>query len=82
MYHYLDDFTVLGLPGTGQCAQSLYTLQKICEDLGVPLAPEKLAGLHTTIEFLGMTIDTVRQELRLPEEKLDRLQDLTTQWKS
>ena len=71
--HYLDDFTVLGLPGTEQCAQSLYTLQKICEDLGVPLAPEKH---HTTIEFLEDT------ELRLPEEKLDRLKDLTTQWKS
>ena len=48
----------------------------------MPLTPEKQAGPHTTIEFLGITIDTVRQELRLPEEKLDRLKDLTTQWKS
>ena len=80
VYHYLDDFTVLGLPGTGQCAESLHILQKICEDLGVPLAPEKQAGPSTTIEFLGITIDTVQQELRLPEEKLARLRDLTTQW--
>jgi len=34
IYHYLDDFTVLGLPGTEQCAQSLHTLQTVCRDLG------------------------------------------------
>ena len=73
---------MLGLPESEQCAQSLHILQKICEDLGVPLAPDKQAGPHTTIEFLGITIDTVKQELRLPEEKLNRLKDLTTQWKS
>ena len=45
----------------------------------MPLALEKQAGPYTTIEFLGITIDT---ELRLVEEKLDRLKDLTIQWKS
>ena len=29
-------------------------------ELGVPLAPEKQAGPSTTIEFLGITIDTVQ----------------------
>ena len=82
IYHYLDDFTVLGLPGTEQCAQNLHTLQTVCRELGVPLAPEKQAGPSTTIEFLGIIIDTVQQELRLPEDKLAKLKDLTTQWKS
>ena len=65
IYHYLDDFAVLGLHGTEQCAQSLHTLQTVCRELGVPLAPEKQAGPSTTLEFLGITIDTVQQELRL-----------------
>ena len=38
IYHYLDDFTILGLPGTEQCAQSLHTLQTVCRDLGVPVS--------------------------------------------
>ena len=29
IYHYLDDFAVLDLPGTEQCAQSLNTLQTV-----------------------------------------------------
>ena len=82
IFHYLDDFTVLGGPGAEQCAQSLHILQTVCRELGVPLAPEKQEGPSTTLEFLGITIDTIQQELRLPEEKLARLRDLITQWKS
>ena len=82
IYHYLDNFTVVGLPGTEQCAQSLHILQTVCRDPGVPLTSEKQAGPSTTLEFLGITIDIVQQELRLPEEKLANLRDLTTQWRS
>jgi len=32
----------------------------------VPVAPEKQAGLTSTIEFLGIIIDMNRQELCLP----------------
>ena len=80
VYHYLDDFAVLGLPDSEQCAQNLHILQSVCKDLGVPLAPEKQAGPSSTIEFLGITIDTVRQELRLPDDKLERLKTLLATW--
>ena len=80
VYHYLDDFAVLGPPGSEQCHQSLALLKAICCELGIPLAPEKQAGPSTTIEFLGITIDTSQQELRLPIDKLDRLQSLTVKW--
>ena len=71
VYHYLDDFAVLGSPRSEQCHQSLELLKAVCSDLGVALAPEKQAGPTTTIEFLGITIDTLRQELRLPADKLE-----------
>jgi len=48
VYHYLDDFVVLGLPESEQCGQNLGNLQAVCRDLGVPLAPEKQAGPTTT----------------------------------
>ena len=44
--------------------------------LGVSLAQEKQDGLSTCITYLGIIIDTVQQELRLPQEKLDRLLDM------
>ena len=53
----------------------LFPLQ-VCWQLGVPLAPEKQDGPSTCITYLGIIIDTVQQELRLPQEKLDRLLDM------
>ena len=81
IYHYLDDFATLGLPNSEQCGWNLHTLQSVCQKLGIPLAAEKQAGPSTTIEFLGITIDTIRQELRLPYDKLERLQSLLGEWK-
>ena len=37
--------------------------------LGVPLDPEKTVGPATILQFAGITLDSVRQEARLPEEK-------------
>ena len=61
---------------------NIQTLKSVCEDLGVPLAPEKQAGPSTNIEFLGIVIDTVKQELQLPKDKLHRLIDTVRQWES
>ena len=81
IYHYLNDFVVQGpRPDSEQCDQNLHILQSVCRDLGVPLAPEKQAGPTTNIEFLGIIIDTVRQELCLPEDKLERLKTLLASW--
>ena len=70
IYHYLDDFAVLGPPSSEECDINLQTLKSVCEDLGVPLAAEKQAGPSTCIEFLGIIIDTVKQEIWLPRDKL------------
>jgi len=80
IYHYLDDFAIVGQPESERCGQWLNQLQSVCNDLGVPLAPEKQAGPTTSIEFLGIIIDTVRQEMRLPKDKLERLRRLTAEW--
>ena len=42
----------------------------MCNYLGVPLAPEKTVGPATVLQFAGITLDSVRQEARLPEDKL------------
>ena len=78
--HYLDDFVTIGPPQSPVCATNLDRIMEVCQVLGVPLAAEKLAGPTTCLEFLGIEVDTVRQELRLPEVKLTHLRDLTKQW--
>ena len=80
VFHYLDDFVVLGPPRSPACENALFLLKKTCADLGVPLAPEKQDGPTSVIVFLGIIIDTVRQELRLPVDKLQRLMEMVSQW--
>ena len=81
IYHYLDDFAVLGSPDSEECHRHLLCLQSVAADLGVPLAPDKQDGPTTVIVFLGIIIDTTCQELRLPEDKLRRLLETVTEWK-
>eukprot|EP00731_Ephydatia_muelleri_P011102 Em0005g1688a len=80
VYHYLDDLTVLGAPGTDECAKAVNELQATCSKLGIPLATHKSEGAATSITFLGIVIDTVAEELRLPTEKLVRLRTQLVEW--
>lgn len=41
----------------------------MCDVLGVPIQGEKTEGPSTTLIFLGIELDTVNMEARLPEEK-------------
>ena len=52
--HYLDDFLVMGHPDCGECQSALSTVMRVCEDLGVPLAEEKLEGPVKSIQFWGL----------------------------
>ena len=73
--HYLDDFVTLGEPGSKQCNTNLHIIQQTCHDAGVPVE-----GSSTTISFLGIELDTMAMEIRLPADKLQRLQKLAREW--
>ena len=79
--HYLDDFLFVGSPQSRECESSLRLAREVCQRLGVPLALEKLEGPACSLQFLGIILDTEQFELRLPEEKLQRLVALITQWR-
>ena len=70
LLHYLDDFLTIGPPNSNICQQNLDTIKQICDILGVPLALEKVEGPATSLSFLGITLDTVTMEAKLPPEKL------------
>ena len=76
IYHYLDDYIILGAPGTMECHLSMHKLVECCKHLGVPLAREKSEGPTSCLTFLGIEVDTEQMQLRLPAEKLQRVRSL------
>ena len=81
MFHYLDDFITTGPPGSNECLQNIEVLLMACKILGVPVAVEKSEGPTTKIVFLGIEVDTVAMVLRLPEDKLERLNSCIADWR-
>ena len=73
--HYLDDFLLCGPSGTRQCHDLLCQFQAMCDELGVPLAPEKTVGPVQSITYLGLEIDSVSQTVKVPRDKLNALVD-------
>ena len=81
VFHYLDDFIVLGAPNSQECTMSLATLDRSCAYLGVPVVEHKRDGPTTCLIVLGIEIDTqVGQQLRPPAEKFGCLQVLLATW--
>ena len=81
--HYLDDFLVVGASGSKECKQAVNTVTfvlRVFAFLGLPVAEDKLEGPTTLLSFLGLEIDTVALELRLPADKLRDLQALIRSW--
>ena len=74
VFHYLDDFVTLGEPGSRRCSSNFHIMQQTCHEAGVPVEDGKTEGTSTTISFLGMELDTITMEIRLPADKLQRLQ--------
>lgn len=79
--HYLDDYLLLGAPESRECQQALEMALRLCHQLGIPIAVHKTEGPGVIIVFLGIELDTVAMEIRLPQEKLRRLQQEITRWR-
>jgi len=77
LLHYLDDFLNI-VSGRTVALQQLAILLRAFNYLGVPLAPAKIEGPSQTLTFLGIELDTIEQEARLPAEKLTELRALIT----
>ena len=51
------------------CAASLQRFLHFCEDIGIPMAPEKTEGPDQVLIFAGIELDCLNLEARLPMEK-------------
>ena len=78
--HFLDDFITAGNPESNECSTNLALLVSTCDHLSFPMAKDKREGPATCLIFLGIELDTIRLELRLPSKKLLRLKAILQKW--
>ena len=78
--HYLDDFMTLGPPASPVCYYNLQACIQLCPILGLPLHPRKLEGPTTCLSILGIELDSMTLQARLPVEKRDRIIALLESW--
>ena len=78
--HYLDDYIIISHPDIATCKQFITILHHECSRLGIPIAAHKSEGPTTCLTFLGIEIDTLSGQLRLPDDKLHRLKVLLHDW--
>ena len=71
LLHYLDDFIVLGSASSDECLQFFLLAHARCKELG--REAHKVGAPTTCLTFLGIEIDSVNSQLRLPNDKLRSL---------
>ena len=70
--HLLDDFLTIQTADTsGDRTMAILTM--IFKKLNIPLSTKKTVGPDTTLEYLGVILDTANMEARLPQNKVDRI---------
>ena len=73
--HVLDDFLFIG-EDRDDCEYLLKTFLDISSQLGVPIAKDKTFGPASLLTFLGIELDCLAQEARLPQDKLNKCEAL------
>ena len=69
--HILDDF--LFIEGTfDECEDSLNKFIEFCNYVGIPVAFDKTFSPNQVMDFVGITLDSVKMEARLPPDKVQK----------
>ena len=79
LIHYLDDYFLANFT-RDLCHRDMQEFLRICSELGVPIADDKLIGPTTALTYLGIEIDSVAMTIRLPPEKLEQIKAIIRQW--
>ena len=78
--NYLDDFLLFDRPHLRERQSALDIGLLTCSELGWEV--HKVGGPSTCIVFLGIEIDSVNSQLRLPTEKLQSLKMELVKWQA
>ena len=67
LVYYLDDlFMVHQLPYV--CGRIMSSFKEVCNEIGMPIFPEKVVGPVQVIQFLSLTINTIGMVIKVPED--------------
>ena len=80
LIHYLDDYFLTGPAQSSARATQLHQLLQVCAQLGIPVVMDKVDGPATSLTFLGLELDSVEQQIRLPPTKLDEILTELLDW--
>ena len=80
--HLLDDFIFLGTPESDECLNALAAFEALAALLGIPLSIEKRCLPDNCQIVYGLELDTEKMEIRLPTDKLEKANNLVTQYLS
>ena len=69
--NYLDDFLFVALLKAA-CNHQLQTFIDVCNDINFPISMEKTFWATAVLTFLGLLLDTKRQVVCIPKEKIDQ----------
>ncbi|XP_062511310.1 uncharacterized protein LOC134187209 [Corticium candelabrum] len=78
--HYLNNFLFFGRPQASECDESLAKALSICNELGVPVATNKLEGPTACLTFLGLQLDSQDGIISLPAVKLQKVKSTIAEW--
>ena len=78
--HILDDFFFVTSPPRSDCLTALCKILCLFTELNIPVAPGKTFAPATSLEFMGILLDSTRMEARLPLDKIIRAKRALQQW--
>jgi hypothetical protein len=73
-------FIFAGEENSSNCQMLMNCFLKICDELGVPIADEKLVGPVHVLTFLGLEIDTDEMMVRIPQSKMNAKKQFINIW--
>ena len=73
--HLLDDFLTIDRPFSLP-ERTMAILTMVFKKVGLPLSTKKTVGPAHVLEYLGIILDSLRMEARLPMEKVTRMTEL------
>jgi len=83
IWNYLDDFWTCGPPAPDPlCQTNLDLMLSTCADLGFNSNPAKTVVPCTTLELLGIELDSIAQEARISQTRLDETLNLLRMWQT
>ena len=62
------------------CMVSLQSMLPTLKNLGIPISKHKTYGPSTILQFLGILLDSICMEARLPEDKVQCLRSELSNW--